>query len=241
MPKQKELWGRNFNIVKDGLDESEVADYVMSIEQPHNELNKKLEQLDSAISALTDQCREMASKIDDIASIPTASTAYQSEVDEDKMQHLESLTRFAENTIIEAGKYAESVKAGIEDEAKTSANKIIEEAEERALTITRQGREKALDEAMNVKQEVEKLFSKTRQLVQGGIGDMAAQSSDSPISENKQTSSSDADEVKIDCWEVSIAEDPQGQTLFNNESDQAEDQPEGTVQITLAPNSIFSR
>ena len=241
MPKQKEFWGRKFNIVKNGLDESEVADYIKSIKQPHDEITKKLEQLNNAISDLSDQCQQMANKIDHIASTTSATVNEQSKDEEDKLQHLESLTKFAENTIIEAGKYAESIKAEIESVAKDSANMIIREAEEKAHTITRQAREKALDEANNVKQEVEKLLIKTRELVQGGISDVEAVSSNSQASENKQTSSIDGDEIKIDCWEVSIAEDPQGQTIFNDESDQNEDQSEGTVQITLAPNSIFSR
>ena len=87
--KVRELWGRKFRIIKNGLDEREVFSF---------------------ISSLIDQNNEYARK----------------------QEHLDSLIRLAENTVIEADKQAESIKIEAEEEASEKAKEIINQAEEQA-------------------------------------------------------------------------------------------------------------
>ena len=87
--KIRELWGRKFKIVKNGLDEAEVFSF---------------------IGGLIDQNNALASKL----------------------EHLDSLTKLAERTVIEANKQAQGMKKEAEEKANASAASIIAEAEEKA-------------------------------------------------------------------------------------------------------------
>jgi vacuolar-type H+-ATPase subunit H len=89
--KTKEIWGRKFRIVKNGLDEAEVFAFIGGLIEQNNILSHKLE-------------------------------------------HLDSLTRLAERSIIEADKEAQNIKRQIEEKANSQAAIIIAEAEERAKT-----------------------------------------------------------------------------------------------------------
>jgi vacuolar-type H+-ATPase subunit H len=87
--KTRELWGRKFKTVKNGLDEAEVFSF---------------------IGGLIDQNNALASKL----------------------EHLDSLTKLAERTVIEANKQAQGIKKEAEEKANASAASIIAEAEEKA-------------------------------------------------------------------------------------------------------------
>lgn len=102
--KIREIWGRKFKIVKNGLDENEVFSF---------------------IGGLIDQNNALASKL----------------------EHLDSLTKLAERTVIEANKQAQGIKKEAEEKANASAASIIAEAEEKAKKeterITSEGERKA--------------------------------------------------------------------------------------------------
>jgi vacuolar-type H+-ATPase subunit H len=102
--KIKEIWGRKFKIVKNGLDEAEVFSFIGGL----------IEQ----ISALTS-----------------------------RLEHLDSLTKLAERTVIEANKQAQSIKKETEEKANASAASIVADAEEKARKesdrIIAEGEEKA--------------------------------------------------------------------------------------------------
>ena len=106
--KIREIWGRKFKIVKNGLDEAEVFSF---------------------IGGLIDQNNALASKL----------------------EHLDSLTKLAERTVIEANKQAQSTKKEGEEKANASAASIIAEAEEKARKeidrITSEGERKARQSA----------------------------------------------------------------------------------------------
>ena len=91
--KTKDLWGRKFKIVKNGLDEAEVFSFIGALIDQNNTLSSKLE-------------------------------------------HLDSLTKLAERTVIEANKQAQSTKKEIEEKANAGAASIISEAEEKARKDT---------------------------------------------------------------------------------------------------------
>jgi vacuolar-type H+-ATPase subunit E/Vma4 len=106
--KMKELWGRKFKIVKNGLDEAEVFSFIGGLIDQNNALTSKLE-------------------------------------------HLDSLTKLAERTIIEANKQAQTFKKEAEEKANAGAASIIAEAEEKAKReidrITSEAEQKAKQSA----------------------------------------------------------------------------------------------
>jgi vacuolar-type H+-ATPase subunit H len=87
--KTKEIWGRQFKIVKNGLDEAEVFSFIGGLIDQNNALVGRLE-------------------------------------------HLDSLTKLAERTVIEANKQAQVIQKEVEEKANASAASIIAEAEEKA-------------------------------------------------------------------------------------------------------------
>lgn len=87
--KTKDIWGRKFKIVKNGLDEGEVFSFIGGLIDQNNELTNKL-------------------------------------------QHLDSLKKLAERTVIEAEKQAEVIKKEIEEKANTKAATIVSKAEKEA-------------------------------------------------------------------------------------------------------------
>jgi vacuolar-type H+-ATPase subunit H len=102
--KIKEIWGRKFKIVKNGLDEAEVFSFIGGLIDQNNALTNK-------------------------------------------MEHLDSLTKLAERTVIEANKQGQAIKREAEEKANSSAASIIAEAEEKAKNeidrITSEAEQKA--------------------------------------------------------------------------------------------------
>lgn len=87
--RTKEIWGKKFKIVKNGLDEAEVSSFVTSLIEQNKDLTLKLE-------------------------------------------HIDTLKRLAERTVIEAEKQARDIRAEIEEKANAKAEAILAEAEEKA-------------------------------------------------------------------------------------------------------------
>ena len=155
MEKEKELWGRRFKIVKNGLDETEVYSFVDSLTNQYSNLAKQLEHLDSLVGRLAHQYNHLSRKLEyldspadehmqsDVAEIDgdklerpdflrTSSNGHTAEVDRDRLEDFDSLMRYTERTIIEAAKQANSIKTEIEEKAKAEAVSIVARAEEKA-------------------------------------------------------------------------------------------------------------
>jgi len=132
--KVKELWGRNFKIVKNGLDEAEVFSFVGNLIDQNNEYALKLENLDT-------------------------------------------LLRFADNTVIEAKKQAESSKIEIEEQANKRAAAVISEAEEKAKTETEiiitEAQEKANAEAERVLVEAQEQVKEINEKAERALAEAA--------------------------------------------------------------------
>ena len=84
-----ELWGREFDLAKNGLNEAQIVPFV-------NELIGERDQLVQS------------------------------------MEHLSSLTKLAEKTIVEADSLAEEIKKEAVDQTKAEATAIMAKAEEQA-------------------------------------------------------------------------------------------------------------
>jgi len=170
MEREKELWGRKFKIVDNGLDETEVYSFVDSLTNQYGNFAKRLERLDTLVNRLAEQYGNLAQKLDQpdkqygnlaqkfdqpdklpqthlpnrhtinadesTSNPPDFLTAHtngnSAEFDSDKLENLDSLTRFAERTVVEAAKQAKIIKTEIEEKAKAKANSIISYAEEKA-------------------------------------------------------------------------------------------------------------
>jgi vacuolar-type H+-ATPase subunit H len=107
--------------------------------------------------------------------------------DVEKLEHLNSLTRLAERTVVDAEKEAEGIRAEIEQQANENAGRIVAEAEEQARIeadkimsearaqaddISRQAREKAERDAQLIKEEADKLVVRSKDLVESEIKGM---------------------------------------------------------------------
>jgi len=155
MEREKELWGRKFKIVNNGLDEADVYSFVDSLTNQYGNLAKQLEHLDSLVSRLAYQYSDLANKLENLDSpasyhmerhaaevddgklerfdfLRTRSNGHMVEGNSDKLENLDSLTKFAERTVIEAAKQANSIRTEIEQKAKAKAIGIVANAEEKA-------------------------------------------------------------------------------------------------------------
>ncbi len=107
--------------------------------------------------------------------------------DVEKLKHLNSLTRLAERTVVDAEREAEDIRAEIEQQANDNASRIVAEAEEQARVeadrimaearaqaddIARQAREKAERDAQLIKEETDKLVVRSKDLVESEIKGM---------------------------------------------------------------------
>jgi cell division initiation protein len=77
-----------------------------------------------------------------------------------RAEHLSSLTKLAEKTIVEADNVAQQVKSEAEEQAKSEAKTILSEAEEQAQKIIEEKRAEAL---ARVNREVEAIKAKAQQ------------------------------------------------------------------------------
>ena len=115
--KMKEISGHKFRIVKNGLDESEVFNFISGLLEHNKHLS-------------------------------------------DKMEHMDSLTKLAERTVIEANKQADSTKKETLEKANSEAGKIIAVSEGKAkaeantiIAAARQEAERKSQETLTAAQQ----------------------------------------------------------------------------------------
>jgi len=169
--KIREIWGRKFKVVKNGLDEAEVFSF---------------------IGGLIDQNNALASKL----------------------EHLDSLTKLAERTVIEANKQAQSIKKEAEEKANASAASIIAGAEEKARKevdrITSEGERKA-------KQSVQEKIAAAEQQAQSML--TAAEEKAESI---KTNADDEANRIIAEAKQNAIATEQQAQSMFTAAEEKAE-------------------
>jgi len=169
--KIRELWGRKFKIVKNGLDEAEVFSF---------------------IGGLIDQNNALASKL----------------------EHLDSLTKLAERTVIEANKQAQSIKKEGEEKANAGAASIIAEAEEKARKeidrITSEGERKA-------RQSAQEKIAAAEQQAQSML--TAAEEKAESI---KANADDEANRITAEAKQNAIATEQQAQEILKTAEEQAE-------------------
>jgi vacuolar-type H+-ATPase subunit H len=169
--KTRDLWGRKFKIVKNGLDEAEVFSF---------------------IGGLIDQNNALASKL----------------------EHLDSLTKLAERTVIEANKQGQAIKKEADEKANASAASIIAEAEEKARKeierITSEGERKA-------RQSVQEKIAAAEQQAQSML--TAAEEKAELI---KTDANDEANKIIAEAKQSAIATEQQAQEVIKAAEEKAE-------------------
>ena len=192
--KIRELWGRKFKIVKNGLDEAEVFSF---------------------IGGLIDQNNALASKL----------------------EHLDSLTKLAERTVIEANKQAQSTKKEGEEKANAGAASIIAEAEEKASKeidrITSEGERKA-------RQSAQEKIAAAEQQAQSML--TAAEEQAESI---KANADDEANRITAEAKQNAIATEQQAQEILKTAEEQAESiktnaDNEANIIITVAKQNAMA-
>ena len=122
-----ELWGHEFSLARNGLDEAQVVPFV----------NELISERDLLLQ---------------------------------RVEHLSTLTKLAEKTIVEADRLAEEIKKEAVDEAKSEAEAILAKADEQAQQLVKEKRTEIITTATeeaeaiktNAEREVELLIAQQR-------------------------------------------------------------------------------
>ena len=153
MDREKELWGHKFKMVENGLDETEVYSFIDTLTHEYGNLSKKIESLDTLVNRLSNQYQSLTKNLGhdfsqnmdnsghlstpDYSNPEMDSPAFspngKNEIENDKLENLDALTKFAERTVIEAAKQAHIIKNEIEGKAKAEASNIIAHAKQEAV------------------------------------------------------------------------------------------------------------
>ena len=139
--KVKEVWGRKFRIVKDGLDEAEVFAFVGRLIEQNSELSSKLEHVDSlkrlaenAVIEATKQAKKMKTETRQAASEKAREIIIQAEAE--TKAEAERIIAEAEksslDSIAAAERLAQDMLQAAEEKAREQAEQIMAEAEQKA-------------------------------------------------------------------------------------------------------------
>jgi F0F1-type ATP synthase membrane subunit b/b' len=236
MDRQRELWGRRFRIVKNGLDETDVVSYVDGLRYSTTEIERKLERIDSIITHLAEQYQELAGRADFSPTLTHLTESPDHGSVHGRVAHVESLKRLAEKTVMEADRQAELILSEVQERAQVDADRILVEARQRAQDITLEARQQAENEVLSIRREVEQLLDRSRTLLEGEIRGMFDQASRQLLDEMPDTSAGSSDPQSGDQApdEASTPDQPE-------DGRQPGDDPyQGTLELAIAPMTLYS-
>ncbi len=161
-------------MMKQRLSEEELSPLV-------GELAQRLDQLDGLVQSMVELHYDFGKKLKQIDMLVSQGTGVLLDGEDNKLEHLNSLTRLAERTLVEADKLAEGIRRDTEEEANSKAARIVAEAEERAEAEAQrmilEARQKARDAASQEAQavlggitEMKDMFEKAYQNVLSNLG-----------------------------------------------------------------------
>lgn len=154
METEKGLSGQKLNI-NNTLAEAAWSPFLST-------LAEKTEQLDKLIRCLEELEYDLSKKVRQIDIIINQGNGVIIDEDDNKLEHLNSLTKLAERTLVEADKLAESIKMEAEEKASAKSAKIVAEAEKRA--------EREADRiATEAKQRAKEVATEKARNILGGI------------------------------------------------------------------------
>ena len=195
--KLKEIWGQKFRLVKNGLDEAEVASFISTLTRQKNELAGKLEHL-SALTKLAEstvveaekQAKSIRMQVEEEAKAQAASIIAEAE---------EQAKSEGDKIIAESKQRAEEVRqTGVAlaerqaeetiKNAEARAGEVKRVAEEEASRIVAGATEKAKKEAMLIAQQSNQLLMRSRKMAEREIAEKFKKVCDellSSVSDNK--------------------------------------------------------
>lgn len=172
--KAREIWGRQFTIIKNGLDEREVFSFIGRLINQNNEYAEKLEHLDSLVMLSEGTVIEADKEAERI----------KIQAQDEANEQAQAITIHTEE---EANAQAAKIIAAAEAKAKAQAERIIADAEatiqEKLSTAEQQDRniskaaeerareikEKAQGEAQAIRQEAEQFVARSKKLAESEI------------------------------------------------------------------------
>jgi vacuolar-type H+-ATPase subunit E/Vma4 len=148
--QQKELFGRTFKIVKNGLDEDEIVSFLGGLIEQNTDLVAKLENLDSLNKLAENTVIEAQNEAERIRSEieQNAKDMASAIISEAKAAAEKNATERIEET----ERIAETIKASAEEEANRINAEAIQKAEELAIEI-RANAQKETENALRAKRE----------------------------------------------------------------------------------------
>lgn len=178
--KLKDIGGQKFRIVKNGLDEAEVASFISALTRQNNELASKLEHL-SALTKLAESTvveaekqaksirmqAEEEAKAQAASIIGAAEEQAKSEGDKIIAESKQRAEEVAQTRIASSERQAEETIKNAEAKAE-EANRV---AEEEASRIVAGATEKAKKEAMLIAQQANQLLMRSRKMAEREIAE----------------------------------------------------------------------
>jgi vacuolar-type H+-ATPase subunit H len=199
--KIREIWGRKFKIVKNGLDEAEVFSFIGGLIDQNNALTNKLEHLD-ALTKLAErtvieankQAQSIKKEAEEKANTSAASIIAEAEekakneIDRITSEAEQKIKQSTEEKITAAERQAESILTAAQEKAESiktnadaDANRIIAEAKQNAMMtgqqaqdILRAAEEKAELIKTNADQEANKTISEAREKAENLVNEGVA-------------------------------------------------------------------
>ena len=220
--KAKEIWGRKFRIVKNGLDEREVFSFIGSLIDQNREYAKKLEHLDSLVRVAENMIIEADKQAEGI-----------------KIEAEEKAGEKAKAIIIQAEEQTKAETERIITEAERSSQERISAAEQLGRDIVKAAEEKAEAEAEDIiakgeekaKAEAEKIIAEVEATTQERVS-TAEQQTQYIL----KTAEEKAEEIKAPA--ETTAKAVPGQPASRREEGDQREKPvphEGTAELVIGP------
>jgi len=189
--KLKEIWGKKFKLVKNGLDEDEVSSFISGLNQRNDELTSKLEHLsvltqlaESTVVEAEKQAKSIMTQAEEEAKSQAASIiAYaeqQAKSEADKIV-TESKQR-AEEVVQRRLALAERKAEEAIRNAETRAGEVKKVAEEEASRIVAGATQNAKEEALLIAQQANQLLIRSRRMAEREIAEKFKQVCDELLS-----------------------------------------------------------
>ncbi len=214
--KVKRIWGQQFRIVKNGLDEADVSAFVSRLVEQNNELLSKLEHVDS-LKKLAQKAVIEAAKLAERVKIEAddkAKAIISQAEEEARIEAARTVTEAERNAldrISASEELAQDMINGAEEKAKAYAGDIITEAEEKAraeadriVAEAQQRLEESTQEAVVLAEQQAQDIIKAAEEKAEAIKAPAKEEGDSILAEAKQKS--EAAELKAQEMMIEVAE-----------------------------------
>jgi vacuolar-type H+-ATPase subunit H len=167
--KVKEIWGRQFRIVRKGLDEAEVVAFISRLIEQNSELSRKLEHVDS-LKRLAENAVIEASK----------------QAESIKIEAGEEADRKAEKIITQAVEQTKAAAKRIIAEAKKSSRDRIAASEQLAQDVLKKAERKAEAQAGRIIAEAEEKARARAERIIAGAGEKARAQAERSITEAEE-------------------------------------------------------